>query len=114
LTPQASAAAVAQAGTPGVAAQASVVANESQIALTPRHRFRVPRVPKSGWVQFAIVAGLVLAGVAIWPTFAFNDGGHASLALPEWTATKDYREYCLVMLRVDSFLYLTLPELLNA
>ena len=40
------------------------------------------------------IAGFVIACVALWSTLSAMDDGRRSIALAEWTARKDFLEFC--------------------
>lgn len=41
-----------------------------------------------------VLAGLIFAGIALWPSFGAQKDGHESLTIAAWTALKDYTGYC--------------------
>ena len=44
--------------------------------------------------KIAGIAGFVIACVALWSTLSAMDDGRRSIALAEWTARKDFLEFC--------------------
>jgi len=44
--------------------------------------------------RFAVVAGILLAGVVISPAFRSAEDGAKSREAAEWANAKEYKEYC--------------------
>jgi hypothetical protein len=47
------------------------------------------------WLLMSItVVSVVLTGVVLWPSIAAQKDAHSALQLAEWTALKEYYEFC--------------------
>ncbi len=50
--------------------------------------------PARAVAKVAAITGFAVACVALWSTLATMDDGHYAVTLAEWTARKDFLEYC--------------------